>query len=117
MTDNDFLSEERVIVATEEDSIAGFCTLTERDELADKYNFSPFIGFIFVDERYRGKRISQKMIEAALPYVRSLGYDNIYIMSDERGLYEKFGFEKTGDYETIYGTLDQLFVRHLEEQK
>ncbi len=35
-----------------------------------------------------------------------------YISSaGEIGLYEKYGFEKLGDYETIYGSIDQLFVK------
>ena len=32
-------------------------------------------------------------------------------MSGEVGLYEKYGFEKVGDYETIYDSVDQLFVK------
>ena len=33
------------------------------------------------------------------------------IMSGEIGLYEKYGFVKLGDYETIYDSIDQLFVQ------
>ena len=32
-------------------------------------------------------------------------------MSGEQGLYEKYGFEKIGDFETIWGTTDQLFQK------
>ena len=35
-------------------------------------------------------------------------------MSGEIGLYEKYGFVKLGDYETIYGSVDQLFVQPIE---
>ena len=68
-------------------------------------------GFVFVDEGRRGNRISQGMIEAALRYAGSIGYETVYLMSGERGLYEKYGFTKLGDYDTIYGTRDQLFSR------
>ena len=34
-------------------------------------------------------------------------------MSGEVGLYEKYGFEKLGDYATIYGTTDQLFAKNI----
>lgn len=51
------------------------------------------------------------MIQSAILYARELGYEKIYIMSGEIGLYEKYGFEKLGDYETIYGSIDQLFVK------
>ena len=81
------------------------------DELPEEYKFTPFIGFVFVDEPYRGKRLSELMIQSAILYARELGYEKIYIMSGEIGLYEKYGFEKLGDYETIYGSIDQLFVK------
>lgn len=32
------------------------------------------------------------------------GFSIVYIMSGEVGLYEKYGFEKIGDYAAIYGT-------------
>ena len=110
MRGNAFRGWERVFAAFENDEPAGFCTLTEKDELDPKYHYSPFIGFVFVDEAYRGNRISGKMIEKALEYAKSIGYDKVYIMSGEHGLYEKYGFSYMGDYESIYGGLEQLFV-------
>ncbi len=65
MRANDFLPWERVIVASEKNQLAGFCTFCQKDELSEEYQYTPFIGFIFVDEKSRGKRLSQKMISAA----------------------------------------------------
>lgn len=110
---NDFLPWERVIVASEKNQLAGFCTFCQKDELPEEYLYTPFIGFVFVDEKSRGKRLSQKMISAACQYARQLDYKIIYIMSGEIGLYEKYGFEKLGDFKTIYGTRDQLFRKRL----
>lgn len=109
MQENAFKDWERVIVAVEDDSVIGFCTFTEKDELPEEYSYSPFIGFVFVDEKYRGKRISEAMIRCVLSYAESIGFRTVYIMSGERGLYEKYGFKKIGDFYTIYGTTDQLF--------
>lgn len=113
MEENNFLQWERVIVAVENGKIVGYCTFTKKDELADDYNFSPFIGFVFVDEAYRGNRISEKMIASASDYAKSSGYKTIYLMSSEKGLYEKYGFKKIGDYNTIHGTIDQLFCKDI----
>ena len=74
---------------------------------------SPFIGFAFVDEKCRGQRLSEKMINVATEYAKSAGYNKIYILSGEIGLYEKYGFEKIGDEETTYGTVDQLIQKRL----
>ena len=85
--------------------------LTEKDELPEEYGFAPFIGFVFVDEKFRGKRLSQLLINNAISYARELGYRKIYIMSGEKGLYEKYGFVKLGDYRTVYDATEQLFVK------
>ncbi len=111
MKNNEFAEWERVFVASVDGKVVGFCTLVEKDELPAKYEFTPFIGFLFVDEQYRGKRLSELMLKSAISYAQALGYEKIYIMSGEIGLYEKYGFEKLGNYETIYGTIDQLFVK------
>ena len=114
MINNDFQNWERVIVTIEEGKIVAYCTFLERDELPEQYGYTPFIGFVFVDEKYRGKRISERMIDQATEYAKGLGYCKLFIMSGEKGLYEKYGFEKIGDYKTIYGTTDQLFVKKLD---
>ena len=107
----DFFKDwERVFAAFEDDEPVGFCTLTEKDELAPEYPYSPLIGFVFVDEAHRGKRISEQMIKTVLGYAKSIGYDKVYVMSGEKGLYEKYGFSYMGDFESIYGGKDQLFV-------
>ena len=115
MKENKFLGWERVFIACVEEKVVGYCTLAEKDELPEQYNFSPFIGFVFVDEKYRGNRISEQMINSVIAYAVKLGFEKVYIMSGERGLYERYGFEKVGDFETIYNTVDQLFVKTIGE--
>ena len=83
----------------------GRCNITNN---CDK---DTFIGFVFVDEPYRGNRLSELMIQSAILYAREIGYEKVYILSGEIGLYEKYGFEKLGDYKTIFGSIDQLFVK------
>ena len=113
MRGGSFKDWERVFAAFENGRPVGFCTITEKDELTPKYPFTPLIGFVFVDEAHRGKGISEKMIRKVFGYARIIGYHKVYIMSDERGLYERYGFRNMGDYDTIYGNKEQLFVRQL----
>lgn len=115
MQENDFKEWERVCAICVNGKVAGFSTFVEKDELPEQYDFTPFIGFVFVDEQYRGRRLSERMIQSIISYAKELGYDKVYIMSGEIGLYEKYGFVKLGDYETVYGSIDQLFVQNLEE--
>ncbi|MBR5682191.1 MAG: GNAT family N-acetyltransferase [Ruminococcus sp.] len=111
MRSNSFKDTERIFAAFEGGEPVGFCTLTEKDELDPKYPYSPLIGFIFVDEAYRGRRLSEKMIRKIFGYLRIIGSSKVYIMSGEKGLYEKYGFVRMGEYDTIYGGREQLFVK------
>ena len=113
MRNKEFSEAERVFIAIEGDKIIGYCTFAMKDELPDDAEYTPFVGFVFVDEESRGKRVSERMINAASDYARSIGYEKIYIMSGEQGLYEKYGFVKKGDFKTRYGTEDQLFQKTL----
>ena len=111
MRKSSFKDWERVFCAVVDGKVAGFCTLAKKDELPPSYGLSPFIGFVFVGEAFRGNRLSQRMINAATAYAGEIGFPKVYLMSGEIGLYEKYGFRKLGDYPTIYDTVDQLFCR------
>lgn len=113
MEKNDFLAWERVCAVCVDGIVAGYSAFVEKDELPEQYGFTPFIGFVFVDEQYRGRRLSGMMIQNINSYARKLGYEKIYIMSGEIGLYEKYGFIKLGDFKTVYGNTEQLFVRNI----
>lgn len=106
-----FSAWERVFCLLVDGDIAGFCTFTEQDELDGSYGFSPFIGFVYVEEKHRGNRYSQRMIDTVMRYAGGLGFEKVYLMSGEKGLYEKYGFEMIGEYPTIFGTVDQLFAK------
>lgn len=111
MRANAFQSWERVIIVCVDGNIAGFCTVTEKDALPEEHVFTPFVGFVFVSEAYRGQRLSETLITSACEYAGGLGYESIYLTSDHVGLYEKYGFVKVGDYRTIHNTVEQLFVK------
>ena len=109
MRKGEFLPWERVFILLDGGEVAGYCTFMEKDELAEGYDYAPFIGFVFVDENHRGQRLSQFMIRCVLAYAREHTFPRVYLMSGEQGLYEKYGFQKIGEFPTIYGTVDQLF--------
>ena len=97
-----FRDWERVFTAVEQSAaqqegspvtIAGYCTFAKTDCLPD-LPYSPYIGFVFVDETYRGQRLSEQLIQAALEYARQIGFPKVYLVSDHVNLYEKYGFVK-----------------------
>ncbi len=108
---------ERVFGAWVNGQMACFCTLASRDELPEEYDLSPFIGFVFVGEAWRGRRLSERLIDEAARYDASLGFERVYLLSGEQGLYEKYGFDCLGEVTAIYGSIDQLFVRSTAWEK
>ena len=108
MREGGFFDWESVFAAFCDGEIAGYCTLTKTDCIPD-IACTPYIGFVFVGEAYRGRRISQMMIQSALAYAKSIGFDRVYLVSSEQGLYEKYGFVKLEERKDIFGREEQIF--------
>ncbi len=67
MMNNGFKDWERVIVALNDDEICGYCTVTITDCIPDVH-YTPYIGYLFVDEKWRGNRLSQRLIIYSMSY-------------------------------------------------
>lgn len=112
MENNDFKDWESIFVATEDDAILGFCTIAKEDYYPEN-RYSPWISNVFVDEKARGKRISQKLIDAAAMYAKEIGFTKIYIPSGIDGLYEKYGFKPIDELKNYGGDIDTIFMREV----
>ena len=112
MENNSFTEWESVFAAISENKIVGFCTFLKTDYYPEN-RYSPWISSIFVDEAYRGCRISGKMIETVIVYAKEQGFSKIYIPSDMIGFYEKYGFEKIDELRNYGGEIDNIFVREI----
>jgi predicted acetyltransferase len=76
-------------------------------------DFEPFIGAVYTDPKYRGRRISEKLCNVAEDYVKSLGFQTVYICSGEEGLYEKYGYEAFTTIDRPWG-VDTIFRKALK---
>lgn len=110
---NDFSDWERVFVATENGKIIWYCTFTKEDWIPD-CDYSPFVWFIFVDENHLWKRVSEKMINAVEKYAKTLNFKKLYIVSDHKGLYEKYWFEKCNEKADDLWRIETIFVRDIK---
>ncbi|MBB6673663.1 GNAT family N-acetyltransferase [Cohnella nanjingensis] len=104
-----FSDWERVFAALDGNHITGYCTLAKTDCIPD-ISYTPYIGFMFVGEQYRGNRISEKLILSALAYAKELGFDKVYLVSDHVNLYEKYGFVKIDEKEAPWGVMETIFM-------
>ena len=112
MDHNGFNDWERVIIAVDNEKICGYCTVSKTDCIPD-VDYTPYIGFLFVDEEYRGNRLSQQLIRYAIDYIEKIGYDKVYIVSDHENLYEKYGFDIIDCKIAPWGSEEKIFMRKL----
>ncbi len=92
--------------------IVGMATIAKTDyyPLPEIY---PWVSTIFVSEAYRGRRISEALIDCANRYARQLGFDRTYIPTAHIGLYEKYGYRYVGDIVNYGNGVDRLYVKEL----
>lgn len=112
MYNNQFTEWERVIVALEHHEICGYCTVAKTDCIPD-VSYTPYIGYLFVGEEYRGNRLSQKLIQYSMDYLKSIGFDRVYIVSDHENLYEKYGFVIIDRKTAPWGAVEKIYMQEL----
>ena len=112
MKNNEFFDWERVFVALEDAMIAGFCAFSKTSRVfGDTY--SPYVGFIYVGEPFRGKRISEKLCAFVFNYAKTVGFDKVYLYSDLVNFYEKYGFIKIDEKDAPWGAKQSIYMRHV----
>jgi predicted N-acetyltransferase YhbS len=109
---NIFLDWERIFVAFENNNIIGHCSFNKTDTIPD-VEYTPYIQSVFVNEQFRGKRISEILIQYAINYAKTLGYKKVYIVSEHKNLYEKYGFVKIDEKNDYRGELQGIFIREI----
>ena len=112
MRQNHFTGWERVILAEDQGRIAGYCTVSGTDCIPD-VPYTPYIGMLFVGEEYRGKRLSQRMIDDASEYLKELGFSEVYLVSDHENLYEKYGFQVIDEKMAPWGRMQKIYRKGL----
>lgn len=115
MIQQEFSGWEAVLVGwTTNQEMACFCTVTKLDSLQGE-EYTPFIGYVFVQEKFRGFRLSERLLKAAESYLKKVGFEGVFLVSGEIGLYEKFGYSKIANAETIHGETENVYRKFLIE--
>jgi len=112
MKEEHFTDWERVLITIDNGEIAGYCTVSKTDCIPD-VPYSPYIGFMFVGEKFRGNRLSQKLIIKAMAYAKELGFVKIYLVSDHDNLYEKYGFSVIDKKMAPWGEEEKIYMHNL----
>ena len=103
---------ETPFVAMVDSEIVGLVSIMKTDyyPLPEIY---PWVSSVFVAEKYRGYRISERLIDFANAYAKKCGFDRTYIPTEHVGLYEKYGYHYLKDIVNYGNGIDRLYVKQL----
>jgi len=107
-----YLEWERIFAAFEDNNIIGHCSFNNVDCVPD-VDYTPYIQSVFVNENYRGKRVSEKLIKTAIEYAKSLEFKEVYIVSGHINFYEKYGFLKIDEKKEYRGVLQGIYRKEI----
>lgn len=112
MYNHAFLDWERVIVFSYHGQLVGFCALLEHDIVPAVQ--SPFVGYVFVNNSYRGQGLSEQLISRAETLAQQLGFDTTYIVTRHVGLYERLGYELFDHRQDRFGRENRMLMKSLK---
>ena len=93
--------------AHEGDDIKGVYQISMFD-LDVRPDIYPWLINIYVDEKSRGEGICRKLVFHAEKTAREMGYDELFLYTHHKGLYEKFGYKFFDNTETFRGDTETI---------
>ena len=101
----------KVFLLTDKKDLISFCTYAQADDIPNT-ELTPWIGFVFTFPAFRGKRRIEKLIEHICTLAKADGFDLIYISTDQKGLYEHFGFSFFTTMKDMRGDTSFVYKRN-----
>ena len=103
-----------VYLLTDNKNLVSFAVLAEQDEF-DIPELSPWIGFVYTFPQYRGKHHAGKLINHICDILKASETKDIYISTEEIGLYEKYGFTFLKMMTNREGNQTRVYTKHLSD--
>ncbi len=98
----------KVVAAYDDGKVIGFAALVS-ESCIENTAFTPWLDFLYVDEKYRNRGIAKSIVDYLLCSALSDGIEKVYLctVSHEK-MYEKFGFVTM--YKTFINIEDECSV-------
>lgn len=85
----------QTFVLLDKDKMIGFYQFIKNEPITNK-ELTPWVATMFIDKKYRGQRLSEKLLIHGRKYAYKLGYSKVHLSTDHIQLYEKMGFREIG---------------------
>lgn len=104
----------RVLLLTDESELVSFCTFADLDDIQPT-ELTPWIGFVYTFPKYRGNRYIGMLISYAEELAKAHGFTDMYISTNEEGLYEKYGFVFYRIMKDINGEDSRVYIKKVNQ--
>lgn len=102
------------VVVREGRIIAG-CGVIEND-FHQRKDLTPNLCAVYVDEEFRNRGIAGFLLQFVCDDMAALGVDTLYLLTDQTGFYERFGWQFLCMARGNDGTLSRMYVHHAERK-
>ncbi len=94
------------------ETIAGCAGLITNDFIS-RMDLVPWLCALFIEPAYRGHAYGALLIERCKEDARKAGYPKLYLCSDHKGYYERYGFRRIGIGYHPWGESSGIFAAEL----
>lgn len=103
----------KLYLLVEGDALLSFAVLSKIDCILAPERF-PWIGFVYTFPQYRRQGFCAALLTDICQKAKSMGYERIWIATDQPGLYERFGFTYTDSLPDRWsGQPEMVYCKHL----
>lgn len=101
-----------VLLLVHEEELISFCTYAFQDDI-NAHDYYPWLGFVYTFPKYRGNRYFGILVKYANALAVKDNYKNLYISTNEIGLYEKYGFKFFGKMKDIHNDESLVYIKEV----
>ena len=101
-----------VYLLIEGKNLVSFAILAEQDEI-EAPELTPWIGFVYTFPAYRGQHRAGELLAHICQKLQAKKVPNVYVSTEEIGLYEKYGFRFLQMMTTREGKTTRVYIKDL----
>ncbi len=106
----------KVLLLTDGDELISFCTYSEKDDIQPT-ELTPWMGFVYTFPEHRGHHYAGLLMEEVERLAIKEGVSEVYISTNETGLYEKYGCEFKTEMKDVNGELSRVYVKKIPDNE